>query len=309
MESHLAFISEPNTRVELIRLLEQSGGMSQPKTVSAENSEPQRVWVISPEEVSISSKKQAVKLIDVRRAALFERSHLVGALPIPLAKLMIWSGQSARLPPADEAEKLMKALGISKDDWIVLYDDHQGQHASRVAWTLEHFGYWNVSVLDRNFSSLNKLDLASDVEVGERKPPPPKRPTEENMVSREELLSMMEKGEGRLIDCRDTNFFPIGHIAGAISLPWYTLSGHGKNFLSPQETLTKVRSLHLEGNQTVLYCSSALNSAHTYVALRAAGLKGVRLYSATFGDWVSSGEPVERGWAMPRPQSPPSPAP
>jgi thiosulfate/3-mercaptopyruvate sulfurtransferase len=254
-----------------------------------------RKWVVSPDDLLELSKTQVVRVVDARRSGLYARSHASGAVSLSLSRLMTWSGQIAQLPQKEYVDELMGGLGISYADRIVVYDDLKGQQASRAAWTLEHFGYTNVSVLDRDFSRLQRTDLTASAPPAQAAAPP-RRESPDNLATREDLLSMLGDRDVVIIDCRDPTIFSLGHIAGALSLPWNTLAGHEKNFVGASEILIDIAKLHLEGKLVVLYCNSGLNSAHTYVALKEAGLMDVQLYAATYGEWFGSGSPTERGW-------------
>jgi len=256
-----------------------------------------RKWVLSPDELLELSKTQVVRAIDARRSGLYARSHMNGAVSLSLSKLMTWSGQIAQLPQSELVDGLMRELGISYADRLVVYDDLKGLQASRLAWTLEHFGFTNVSVLDRDYSSLESRDLIATAPAP-RPAPPAKREAPDNLATKEDLLSMLEDRDVTIIDCREPSVFSLGHIAGAVSLP-YSLSGHGLNFLPSSEILVNLAGLHLEGKLAVLYCSTGLNSAHAYVAMKEAGVKEVQLYAATYGEWFGSAAPVERGWQRP----------
>jgi len=244
------------------------------------------------------SKTQVVRVLDARRLGLYAKSHLSGAVSLSLSKLMTWSGQVAQIPQREYVEELMGGLGIPYADRMVVYDDLRGLQASRAAWTLEHFGYTNVSVLDRDFSSLERTDLIANAPAPEATEPP-KREVPDSLATREDLLSMLGERDVTIFDCREPTVFSLGHIPGALNLPSHTLSGHGKNFLGASEILINIANLHLEGKLVVVYCNTGLNSAHTYVALKEAGLRDVQLYAATYGEWFGSGAPVERGWQAP----------
>ncbi len=263
-----------------------------------ERPEGPRRWVVSPEELVELSKTHAVRAVDVRRGGLYARSHITGSHSLSLSKLMTWSGQVAQLPERGYVDELMRGLGISDADRMVLYDDLHGLQASRAAWTLEHFGYTNVSVLDRDFASLERTDLIASAPAPQaaaaRKVEVP-----ENLATKDDILSMLGDRDVTIIDCREPSVYSLGHIPGAVNLPWYTLSGHGKNFLPASEILIDVAKLHLEGKLVVLYCNTGLNSAHAYVALKEAGLREVQVYAATYGEWFGSGAPTERGWQGP----------
>ena len=255
--------------------------------------------MLSPDGLAERSKAQVVRAIDARRGGLYARSHLTGAVSISLSKLMTWSGQVAQLPQREYVEELMGVLEISRSDLLVVYDDLKGLQASRAAWTLEHFGYTNISVLDRDYSTLEKTELIGNAPPAQTSPPPT-REAPENLATKDDVLSMLGDGDVLIIDCRESGVFALGHIPGALNLP-YVLSGHQKNFLPSSEILINLAGLHHEGKLLVVYCSTGLNSAHAYVAMKDAGLKEVRLYAATYGEWLGSGAPVERGWQRPMP--------
>ena len=91
-----------------------------------------------------------------------------------------------------------------------------------------------------------------------------------------------------LLDTRATAEFDRGHLPGALSWDWFNAVPAGSWNVSrdPEELRAEWRALGFDASDEVtVYCRSGMRAAHTYVVLRAAGFRSVRLYDGSWQEW------------------------
>ena len=234
-------------------------------------------------------RDKSVLALDVRRPEEYAAGHLPSALNLPLAGLL--SDDSPR-----SVASLAGSLGIGDETRVVVYDDTFGALASRVAWSLEHIGHRDVSLLETTYSGWKAMGLETD----SARPDCARRPhsVSENgkiLAGADSLESERDSG-AVLIDNRERLNYLEQHIPGALSLPYRTLSSPGRILRRPAEMrrLLENRGI-VPGSRAITYCGSVGTlSGLAYYALRSAGLGDVRLYVRSFREWKEQKRPVEK---------------
>ncbi len=237
-------------------------------------------------EISDSS----VRVIDVRREDDYNQDHIPTAVNLPLATLL--SDDSP-----ERALRLACSLGVGDETPVVVYDDTFGALASRVAWTLEHLGHKDVTLLDSTYSvwKFQGLEIDSDT--------PDLPAAKHSMNLQPDILATSDYLEDAitnddivLIDNRERLNFLEQHIPGAINIPYRTLATH-YNILRPHNEM--LRLLENRGvtpsSKIVTYCGSVGTlSGLAYYALKSVGIPDVRLYVRSFKEWKSLEKPTMR---------------
>ncbi|RAL13163.1 sulfurtransferase [Aspergillus homomorphus CBS 101889] len=227
------------------------------------------------------------------------------------------------LPSATQFATYMTERGIRKDDILVIYDTFEtGLRLSpRLAWTCRHFGHRDVHILD-NFpryvsegfpvaSGALATSAAGGSEVQAAGYPEPREINAGNVVSFEELRQMIKAqrdGNGaqefQILDARPKDLFTgntgagadasvrLGHMPSAINVPFASVLGSDKTFLSAEElrdvfTRAGVR----EGVPAVLTCNTGVTATALDSALRVAGLRvDTKLYDGSWSEWADRAE-------------------
>jgi thiosulfate/3-mercaptopyruvate sulfurtransferase len=140
------------------------------------------------------------------------------------------NGENGRhpLPLRSDFVNTMQNLGANDDTQIIVYDNSQATHASRVWWTLRWLGHRDVAVLDGGAQAWH----AAGLEITAEKPAPRVRGNFSDrgesmpVVSYEDVLKNVSSAERLVVDARSADRFrgenetldPIGgHIPGAIN--------------------------------------------------------------------------------------------
>lgn len=236
-------------------------------------------------------------IIDPRSAMRYLMGHLRGAVSVPLKKLQDAQG---RLRPPEQLAAVFGAAGLGDGVTPVLYDGSDGRNAALCAWILEYLGRRDVHLLDWHYDhwrSEGREVLYRPVT------PEPRQFTPAVDASVRATLADAANPQGaQLLDTRTAEEYQgaaemdarPGHIPGAALLPWTELAGRdGRLMAGPEQVQQALDAAGVEsGAPMIAYCRSGLRAAVAYQALKQHGCD-IRLYDASYAEWMDSGHPVE----------------
>jgi thiosulfate/3-mercaptopyruvate sulfurtransferase len=235
-------------------------------------------------------------------AGAWHAGHIPGAFHVDLerhlaAPVTPATGRHPLPSPAEFATTLGR-LGIGNGTRVACYDAGSGAFAARLWWMLRWLGHEDVAVLDGGFKAWT--DEGRPVSTDEPEPRPATkfvaRPQPQMVLDTEGVLRALADGE-TLVDVRGAERFagksePIdavaGHVPGAVNLPYTENLGPGGRFLGAAElaALWQRRAGAAEGHAPVCMCGSGVTACHGLLALEAAGVRGGRLYSGSWSEWI-----------------------
>lgn len=229
----------------------------------------------------------------------FQSMRIPGAVYFDINEI---SDQESDLPhmlasPTEFAQKI-SALGISKNQKIIVYDGPGLFSSARVWWTLKVMGAQNVVILEGGFDAWKKATLP--VETGNPNPPTVKLfEVDFNplcVVDEADVLNNINSKEAILIDARSIERFEgraeepragmrSGHIPGSKALPFTQLINQGK--LKPRSVLDDIfNDLGIYNDIPVITsCGSGVTAAILILALEETGRKNHRLYDGSWAQW------------------------
>ena len=136
------------------------------------------------------------------------------------------------------------------------------------------------------------------------------------LIDAKTMLAAVGKPGIALLDVRDVDewigessspygkdFCPRkGRIPGAVWLEWYRMmkpTGEGPRFKSKDEILAECATVGISQNTPVyLYCFKGARASNTFLALKNAGVKDVRMYFGSWNEWSRDPAlPIEEGLA------------
>lgn len=195
------------------------------------------------------------------------------------------------LPPVDQFKETMKKFNIGISEHVVCYDSLGVYSSPRLYWTLKHFGYENVSVLDGGLKKW--IDEGLPLETGPVLPPvnaveiPDQFSVDSSLVvdyptikRNVQLLNKNKLSEAKqIIDARSAPRFrgeaeepwpvPSGHMMGAKNVPFVELLDAVHGTYLPVETLR--RRLCAYGfdpkNSSIFTCGSGITACVPWLAV------------------------------------------
>ena len=222
------------------------------------------------------------------------------------------SGRNGRHPLPDRAElaAILRAIGLSNGQQVVVYDAAGGAYAARAWWLLRWLGHEAVAVLDGGFPEWQAID--APVETGN-----PARPIAGDFaaspslmaspVGVEDVAANLAKGELLVVDARDPARFrgepnpmdPVsGHIPGAANRFFRDNLGEDGRFRDAASLRADFAAVlgDRQPGDAVMQCGSGVTACHNLLAMQIAGLEGARLSPGSWSEWIADPErPVETG--------------
>lgn len=238
--------------------------------------------LISVDELSKIIKNTNVVVIDARPAGDYAKTHIEGAINIPVAALNTNSPVEGTLKSPAQLADVFGKSGVAKNSKIVVYCK-TGVSAGYVYWVLKYLGADDVSILDgqmdawfaarkpitKNPAKLAPVTFTPAVNAG-------------IMVNKAQLKSKVNSAV--LVDARPKADYDAGRIGNAISIPSESLVVKSK--MKPTAELAKMFSGVDKNKEVIVYCKTGVNAGLVYFALKSL-LKypNVKVYEGGWVEW------------------------
>jgi thiosulfate/3-mercaptopyruvate sulfurtransferase len=244
-------------------------------------------------------------LLHVGEKDAYAGKHLPHARFVALADISASSsagkGLMLEMPPADDLRRRLEGLGISERSRVVVYHENDWvSPATRVIFTLDYAGLGHrTALLDGGMNAWIRAGQRVTYEV-----PPARTGSLEPLkvgplVARAELVRDSIGKEGiAIVDARATSFFDgsetgghdgyahrTGHVAGARSVPFSSITDDRFMLHSPEELARLFAKAGVKNDDTVIgYCHIGQQATAMLFAARTLGHR-VLLYDGSFEDW------------------------
>ena len=238
--------------------------------------------------------------------AEFLAAHIPGARFFDIEALSDHSRATPHmLPPADEFGRAMEALGVGRDERLLVYDNSPLRTAARGWFMLRHFGAERVAILDGCFQKW--LAEGRRVESGE----PAARSARFHAAERAgEVVAKAAVlvGAGPLLDARGAARFEgrepdprpgvaAGHIPGSRNLPFASLYKEYGTFRGAEDIARLFAAAGVDPNAPfVATCGSGVTANSLIFAAHLLGNRDSRLYDGSWSEWgADPSTPKESG--------------
>ncbi len=249
-------------------------------------------------------------LLQVGDESLYKFAHIPGARFVRLADVAATSGElSLEMPTAPELRQRLQDLGISDDSRIVVYfGNDRVPMSTRILFTLQSAGLGaHADLLDGGMPKWCRegrtlTDQASAATQPGMLAPFNLQPT---IVDAAFVRAHARQPGYVLIDARAAIYYNgreesgadghrrRGHIPGAHSVPFTSITNDDLTLKRPAELLALFRKAGVEpGDRVIAYCHIGQQATEVLFAARAVGIDAV-LYDGSFEDWTMRNLPVE----------------
>ena len=275
--------------------------------------------LISPDQLVALQAAEPVVLIDTRDADAYAAGHIEGAVNLrEIFTYLATSTPEGLQALKDSFAQQLGAAGLSGRETAVFYEDAMNSgygQSCRGYYLLTWLGYPRVRVLNGGFSAWKAAGLP--VSTASAAPVAATFPTDlpmaDVMVTRDDVQAVLGT-DTVLMDVRDVDewigdssspygkdFAPRkGRLPGAKWLEWYRFmkpTAQGPVFKSPDEVRAECATAGIQPEDSVyLYCFKGARASNTFLALKQAGFKDVRMYFGSWNEWSRDPAlPIETG--------------
>lgn len=234
-------------------------------------------------------------------------AHIPGARFLDIDEVADTSNPAPHmLPSAEEFGRAMEAIGVGRDDRIVVYDNSPLRTAARGWFMLRHFGAGRVAILDGGLQKW--IAEGRPTESGE----PRARQAHFDAVERPgEVVTKAQVRSGLgvpLVDARGRGRFEgseedprpgvaAGHVPGARNLPFAELYEEDGTLRSEAEIRRAFQAAGADPERPfVASCGSGVTANSLIFAARLLGNRDSRLYDGSWSEWgADPATPKDKG--------------
>ena len=276
--------------------------------------------LISPTELETLIANEPCVIIDTRDGDSYAAGHIPGA--VNLNDIFTFLATSTKDGLTELTEKFATefgAAGLSGEETAIIYEQSMSTgfgQSCRGFFLLKFLGDPKVKVLHGGYALWQSEGLPTTSELA--KPEPKAFPivdTGHDLML--DVADMMEAvGNENIIklDVRDVDewiaessspygkdYCPRkGRLPSATWLEWYRMmkpTAAGSMFKSKEEILAECASAGVSPDKTVyIYCFKGARASNTFLALKEAGFKDVRIYFGSWNEWSRDPSlPIEEG--------------
>jgi len=242
----------------------------------------------------------------------FAAAHIPGAQRFDIDSIADPASQLPHMVPSPEDFAVhMRALGLTNDDHVVIYDDSDVRSAARGWWMMRLFGHDGVSILDGGLAAWKAN--GGSLEAGPARQLPASdfmaRPAAGvAVVDMETLLAGIASGSSeQILDARAANRFAgeapeprkglrAGHIPGSRNLPFTALLNDDGTYRDARAMRDLFTAAGIAPDAPVTTsCGSGVTACVLAVGLHLLGNETVSVYDGSWTEWGASTAPIETG--------------
>lgn len=273
--------------------------------------------LVSPEQLSAM---EGVVIIDTRAPEAYAAGHIPGAVNLhDIFTYLATSDAEGLTAMREKFAAAFGAAGLSGAETAVLYEQSMNTgfgQSCRGYFILNWLGYPKAAVLHGGIEAWTAAGMPLSTET-----PAPAAATfpvdpagAALMLTKEDVLAALSNPAVAILDVRDVDewiadssspygkdFCPRkGRIPGAKWIEWYRLmkpTAAGPMIKSAPEVLAELATVGIGVDTPVyLYCFKGARASNSYLALKQAGVRDVRIYFGSWNEWSRDDSlPIEDG--------------
>ncbi len=276
--------------------------------------------LITPTQLKQMAESLPTVIIDTRSPDAYAAGHIPGAVNIhDIFTFLATSSKEGMQELRGKFAEAFGAAGLSGEEVAVIYEDSMNTgfgQSCRGYFLLQFLGYPKATILHGGYQAwlAESLPTTTDAATPEPKTFPVDEASASVMLTKDDMLESLGKDAIVKLDVRDVDewvgtssspygvdFCPRkGRIPGAVWLEWYRMMKPGEEvpvFKTKEELQAECGTVGISPDSTVyIYCFKGARASNTFVALKEAGVKDVRLYFGSWNEWSRDPElPIETG--------------
>jgi len=279
--------------------------------------------LISPSQLQQLSTALPTVIIDTRSPDAYAAGHIPGAVNIhDIFTFLATSTKEGLEELRGKFAEVFGAVGLSGEEIAVIYEDSMNTgfgQSCRGYFLLQFLGYPKAAILHGGYQAwlAEEMPVSTEVPTPEVKTFPLNEEAAGVMLTADDMLAALDDPGIVKLDVRDVDewvgtssspygidFCPRkGRIPGAVWLEWYRMMKPGEEvpvFKSKAELQAECATVGITPDSTVyLYCFKGARASNTFVALKEAGVKDVRMYFGSWNEWSRNPAlPIETGHVL-----------
>ncbi len=276
--------------------------------------------LISPTDLSKAMTAEPMVIIDTRDPATYAAGHLPGAVNIhEIFTFLATSTPEGFAELRDLFATKFGEAGLSGKETAVVYEGSMNSgfgQSCRGYFLLSFLGYPKIKVLHGGYAAWTAAGLPVSTETPSPTPAifPVDLAAGSLIIDAEAMLNAVKDPAIVKLDVRDVDewigdssspygkdFCPRkGRIPGAKWIEWYRMmkpTAEGPRFKSSPEIMAECATVGITPETPVyLYCFKGARASNTFLALKDAGVKDVKMYFGSWNEWSRDMTlPVEEG--------------
>lgn len=276
--------------------------------------------LITPKQLEQMSESLPTVIIDTRSPDAYAAGHIPGAVNIhDIFTFLATSDMDGLKELSGKFAEAFGNAGLSGEEVAVIYEESMNTgfgQSCRGYFLLQFLGYPKAAILHGGYQAWVAEGLATSTETSS--PEPKTFPVDPEaasvMLTKEDMLGAIDNTDIVKLDVRDVDewvgtssspygidFCPRkGRIPNAVWVEWYRMMKPGEEvpvFKTTEELQAEFATAGINSDSTVyVYCFKGARASNTFVALKEAGVKDVRLYFGSWNEWSRDPElPIETG--------------
>jgi thiosulfate/3-mercaptopyruvate sulfurtransferase len=240
-------------------------------------------------------QKKNLLVIDTRSYPDYIKGHIPGAVNLDFMQFhWIDSSKEGIKQFNTQMRLLLSNIGVTKDKFVVFYDDISGSSSARGVWLLLYFSHERTALLDGGFQAWkntgNETETKTNPFIHSNFHGVP-NPTILADIRR--IRSAIKKtNRVALVDARSKSEYDgtvvrasrAGHIPSAVNIDWMN-NLDDKGFFKDHERLRQIYSGINRNAEIITYCQGGYRAANTFIALKLLGYTNLKMYLGSWGEW------------------------